>query len=75
MFSETVFLQTTIEINKIDTSLFVQKLYLRTEYIESNIDEDIDLKIHIRIKNYLILLALETLVVKILLIIYSMILA
>ena len=30
--------------NKIDTSLFVQKLYLRTNYIESNIEEDIDIK-------------------------------
>ena len=30
--------------NKIDTSLFVQKPYLRTIYIESNIEEDIDLK-------------------------------
>ena len=30
--------------NKIDTSLFVQKLYLRTNCIESNIEEDIDLK-------------------------------
>ena len=30
--------------NKIDTSLFVQKLHLRTNYIESNIEEHIDLK-------------------------------
>ena len=30
--------------NKIDTSLFVQKPYLRTKYLESNIKEDIDLK-------------------------------
>ena len=30
--------------NKSDTSLFVQKPYLRTNYIESNIEEDIDLK-------------------------------
>ena len=37
--------------NKIDTSLFVQKPYLRTNYIESNIDEDIDLKNQYRIKN------------------------
>ena len=29
--------------NKIDTSLFVQKPYLRTNYIEGNIEEDIDL--------------------------------
>ena len=37
--------------NKIDTSLFVQKTYLRTNYIESNIEEDIDLKNQYRIKN------------------------
>ena len=37
--------------NKIDTSIFVQKPYLRTNYIESNIEEDIDLKNQFRIKN------------------------
>ena len=37
--------------NKIDTSLIVQKPYLRTNYIESNIEEDIDLKNQYRIKN------------------------
>ena len=37
--------------NKIDTSLFVQKPYLRTKYIESKIEEDIDLKNQYRIKN------------------------
>ena len=36
--------------NKIDTSLFVQKPYLRTNYIESNIEEDIDMKNLYRIK-------------------------
>ena len=36
---------------KIDTSLFVQKPYLRTNYRESNIEEDIDLKNQFRIKN------------------------
>ena len=36
---------------KIDTSIFVQKPYLRTNYIEANIEEDIDLKNHFRIKN------------------------
>ena len=36
---------------KIDTSLFVQKPYLKTNYIESNIEEDIDLKNQYRIKN------------------------
>ena len=37
--------------NKIDTSLFVQKPYLTTNYIEANIEEDIDLKNQYRIKN------------------------
>ena len=37
--------------NKIDTSLFVQKPYLRTNYIESNIEEDIDLKNQFRIEH------------------------
>ena len=37
--------------NKIDTSLFVQKSYLRTFYRESNIEENIDLKNQNRIKN------------------------
>ena len=37
--------------NKIDTSLFVQKPYLRTNYIESKIEEDIDLKNQYKIKN------------------------
>ena len=31
--------------NKIDTSLFVQKPYLRSIFIAANIEEDIDLKI------------------------------
>ena len=37
--------------NKIDTSLFVQKPYLRTNYIETNIEEDIDMKSQYRITN------------------------
>ena len=37
--------------NKVDTSLFVQKPYLRANYIEANIEEDIDLKNQYRIKN------------------------
>ena len=37
--------------NKIDTSLFVQKPYLRHNYIEANIEEDINLKNQYRIKN------------------------
>ena len=34
---------------KIGTSLFVQKPYLRTNYIEANIEEDVDLKSQYRI--------------------------
>ena len=37
--------------NKIDASLFVQKPYLRTNYIEADIEEDIDLKNQYKIKN------------------------
>ena len=37
--------------NRIDTSLFVQKPYLRSNYTKSNIEEDIDLKNRYRIKN------------------------
>ena len=37
--------------NKIDSSLFVQKPYLRINYIESNIEEDIDLKNQYKIIN------------------------
>ena len=37
--------------NKIDTSLFVQKLYLRTNYIEANIEGEIDSKNQYRIEN------------------------
>ena len=37
--------------NKIDTSLFVQRPYLRTNYIESDLQEDIDLKNVYKIKN------------------------
>ena len=36
---------------KIDTSLFVQKPFLRTNYTEANIEEDIDLKNQFKIKN------------------------
>ena len=39
--------------SKIDTSLFVRKPYLRTNYIESNIEENIDLKHQYGIKNLL----------------------
>ena len=37
--------------HKIVTSLFVKKPFLRTEYVESNIEEDIDIKNQYRIKN------------------------
>ena len=37
--------------NKFDTTLFVQKPYLRTNYIESNIEEDVHLKDQYRVKN------------------------
>ena len=37
--------------SKIDTSLFVQKPYLRTHYREANMEEDIDLKNKHRFKN------------------------
>ena len=37
--------------NRVNTSLFVQKPYLKSNYIESNIEEDIDLKNQYRIKN------------------------
>ena len=37
--------------NKIDTSLIVRKPYLKSNYTESDIEEDIDLKMQYRIKN------------------------
>ena len=37
--------------SNIDTSLFVQRPYLRVNHIEANIEEDIDLKNQFRIKN------------------------
>ena len=45
--------------NKFDTSLFVQKPYLRTNCTESNIEGDIDSKVILELKIYLILLAYE----------------
>ena len=44
--------------NKLDASFFVQKAYLRTNYIESIIDEDIDMK-NLESKIYLILLIIS----------------
>ena len=38
-------------VNKIDTILFVQELFLGSNYLESNTEEQIDLKNQIRIKN------------------------
>ena len=37
--------------NKIDTSRFVQKSYLRSNYIETDIDHDINLKNQYRLNN------------------------
>ena len=59
--------------NKIDTALLVQKPYLRTNYIEANI-EDIDLKNQYRIKNLPDPISITKLVIKNKLIIYSTIL-
>ena len=53
---------------KSDTSRSVQKPYLRTNYTESNFEQDRDLKINIEFKIYLILLAYEILVIKFMLI-------
>ena len=52
-----------------DTSLFVQKPYLRPNYLQSNLEEYIDLKINLELKNYLILIAKEKQLQKIMLII------
>ena len=60
--------------NKIDTSLFVQKPYLRTNYIESNIEEDIDMKNQYRIKKLPDPISIREATSKIMLIIYSTIL-
>ena len=38
---------------KINLSVFVQKHYLRTNYVEANIEEDIDMKNYFKIKNLL----------------------
>ena len=40
-----------ISDNKTDTSLFVQKPYLRANYIEANIEEDIDMEDQFKNKN------------------------
>ena len=46
-----VFGNSSHDKNKTDTSLFVQKPYLRTNYIESNVEEDIDSKNQYKIKS------------------------
>ena len=46
-----VFGNSSDDKNKTDTSLFVQKTYLRSNYIESDIEEDVDLKNQFRNKN------------------------
>ena len=39
-----------ISENKIDITLFVQKHCLRTNYLDSNIEGELNIKIHIKIK-------------------------
>ena len=39
-----VFRNSSHDNNKIDANLFVQKPYMRTNYIEANIEADIDLR-------------------------------
>ena len=41
----------SIGLTNIDTTLFVQKPYLRTNYIESDMEEDIDMKQKFKITN------------------------
>ena len=41
--------------SQIDTTNFVKKSYLKTNYIEANLEEDIDMKNQYKIKIYLIL--------------------
>ena len=59
---------------KIDTSLFVQKPYLRTNYIEANIEEEIDLTNHFRIENLPDRISIREAYSKISLIVFSAIL-
>ena len=60
--------------NKIDKSSFVQQYYLTTNYIENNLEEDIDLQVQLRFKTYQILLVLEKQLRKTVLIIFFSIL-
>ena len=52
-----VFGKSSNKSDTLDTSLFVRKPYLRHNYKEANIEEDIDSKINIELKVHLILLA------------------
>ena len=45
--------------NTLDTSQFVQKPYLRINYIESNIEEDIDIRNQFKFKNLILLHDIE----------------
>ena len=56
--------------NRVDTSLFVQKPYLRNNFIESNIEEDIDLKNQFRIQRLPDPISIRDACSKIMLIIY-----
>ena len=56
--------------NKMDTSLYVPKPYLKHNYIASIIEEDIDLKINLELRIYQILLVSKKIVVKIMLIVF-----
>ena len=44
--------------NKTNTSSFVQKFYLTTNYIESNLEEDIDSKNQYKIKKLICLISM-----------------
>ena len=46
-------ISSNISANKIDTSLLVQKCFLRTNYVEAKFEEDIDLKNQYSNKNLL----------------------
>ena len=59
---------------KIDTSLFVQKPFLRTNFIESNFEEDIGLKNHFGIKNLPNPISIREAASKVMLLIFSTIL-
>ena len=45
-------INSNISENRIDSSIFVQKPFLRSKYIENSIEEGIDMKNQYRIKKY-----------------------